>query len=91
MSGSDPEKPGCVCSEQTGTCDSLQALVKGRENGDGRSSKEAHRWDRVFKEHAGKDGETVMDGGLALQRHALIRAGGQKQIMETSRSDQTTI
>lgn len=45
MNGSDPEKPACVCSDRIGTCDSLQALVKGRENGDGRSLKEQHRWE----------------------------------------------
>lgn len=45
MNGSDPEKLGCVCFDKIGACDKLQALMKGRENGDGYYLKEQHRWE----------------------------------------------
>lgn len=66
MNGSDPEKLCCVCFDKIGACDKLQALMKGRENGDGYYLKEQHRWEWVFKKHAAKDGTTVMDVGLAV-------------------------
>lgn len=55
-----------VCFDKIGACDKLQALMKGRENGDGHYLKEQHKWEWGFKKHAGKDMATVMDVGLGV-------------------------
>lgn len=55
--GRDPRELGCVCCAEIGTGDQLQALVAGRESGDGRSLKEQRRWNEFLRNRQAKAGE----------------------------------